>query len=315
MDLLGLRLDISGSRCKDNSLETLQIIVDASEAMLHGFLQRLPELAIAAVLLALTPLVVRYVRSGLTAVMHRARLREALVTLGTNLAGILVWLFALATAVVIVFPSVTPSQFIAGLGVGSIAIGFAFKDVFENFLAGVFILAREKMQIGDVIECEGVYGRIETIQIRETHVRRVDGELVIVPNSLLFQKPLRIQTDIPQIRQELIVGVDYATDLPHAQQVLMEALRGCENVVKDQEMAAMCIAFGASSIDFRLLWWCDSQPKAQRIAFDEVAFAVKASLDAAGITIPFPQSTLSFRPEAMPLHIRNGQSRQGESTD
>lgn len=293
-------------------METLQIIVDAAEALLRAFLQRLPELAIAAALLAVTPLVARYVRSAITAVMRRAHLREALITLGTNLAGILVWLFALAAAVVIVFPSVTPSQFIAGLGVGSIAVGFAFKDVFENFLAGVFILAREKMQIGDVIECEGVYGRIEAILIRETHVRRVDGELVIVPNSLLFQKPLRIQTDIPQIRQELIVGVDYATDLSHAKHVLLQALSGCKNVVKEEEMAAMCIAFGASSIDFKLLWWCDSQPKAQRIAFDEVALAVKSALDTAGIAIPFPQSTLSFRPESMPFRILDEQRDRGE---
>ena len=57
-----------------------------------------------------------------------------------------------------------------------------------------------------------------------------------------------------------------------------------------------------------MLWWCDSQPSSQRKAFDEVAFAVKAALDKAGITIPFPQSTLSFRPEAQPNHIATGEA-------
>lgn len=287
-------------------IDPLQIIYDAALSMAEAFLANLPQLAIAVFVLILTPLVSGIIRSIVSKIMKRAKVRRALITLATNLIGIASWIIGVAIAVIIIFPSVTPAQFIAGLGLTSVAIGFAFKDVFENFLAGVIILAREKMQIGDVIECEGVYGRIENIWIRETHVRRVDGELVIVPNAFLFQNPLRIQTDAPDIRQELIVGVDYDTDLPTARDTLLGALESCTNVLKDKEMAVQCIAFGGSSIDFQMLWWCDSQPSSQRAAFDEVAFAVKAALDKAGITIPFPQSTVSFRPEAQPIHIANG---------
>ncbi len=288
-------------------IDPLQIIYDAVIAMAEGFLANLPQLAIALIVLILTPIISGVIRSIVSRLMKRARVRRALITLATNLIAIASWIVGVAIAVVIIFPSVTPAQFIAGLGLTSVAIGFAFKDVFENFLAGVIILAREKMQIGDVIECEGVYGRIENIWIRETHVRRVDGELVIVPNAFLFQNPLRIQTDEPNIRQELVVGVDYDTDLPLARDTLMAALESCENVLREKERAVQCIAFGGSSIDFQMLWWCDSQPASQRAAFDEVAFAVKRELDKAGITIPFPQSTLSFRPEAQPVQIANVQ--------
>jgi small-conductance mechanosensitive channel len=287
--------------------------MDAATALAVGFLTNLPQITIALIVFVLTPFVGRFVRAIVSGFMRRTKTRQALITLGTNLAGILVWILGVAIAIMIIFPSVTPAQFIAGLGIGSVAIGFAFKDVFENFLAGVIILAREKMQIGDVIECEGVYGRIENIWIRETHVRRVDGELVIVPNAFLFQNPLRIQTDEPRIRQELVVGVDYATDLPAARKALMEALASCAKVDKSKEMAVQCIAFADSSINFQMMWWCDSQPKAQREAFDEVAFAVKAALDAAGITIPFPQSTLSFRPEAFPVRVANDPPADGSS--
>ena len=286
-------------------LDPLKVIFDAATALVQGFLANLPQIGIAVIVVLLTPVIGSILRSIISNLMARAKVRPALITLATNMVGIATWIVGVAIAIIIVFPSVTPAQFIAGLGLTSVAIGFAFKDVFENFLAGVIILAREKMQIGDVIECEGVYGRIENIWIRETHVRRVDGELVIVPNAFLFQNPLRIQTDEPAIRQELIVGVDYATDLPQARDVLTEALASCDKVLKDKEIAAQCIAFGASSIDFQLIWWCDSQPKSQREAFDQVAFAVKAGLDKAGITIPFPQSTLSFRPEAYPLRLAN----------
>lgn len=281
----------------------VEIIVQSLQSMIEGLLASLPQLVLALLVLLLTPLVSRVIRSIVRRIMQRTKVRAALITLATNLISIGAWIVGAAIAIMIVFPSVTPAQFIAGLGIGSVAIGFAFKDVFENFLAGVIILGREKMQIGDVIECEGVLGRIENIWIRETHVRRLDGELVIVPNAFLFQNPLRIQTDHPMIRQELVVGVDYATDLPAAHDILIEALNSCESISNSHERAAQVVEFGASSIDFRLLWWTESQPKAQRDSFNEVALAVKAALDKANITIPFPQSTLSLRPEAVPLRI------------
>jgi small conductance mechanosensitive channel len=276
-------------------VDPLGIIVDAIERLLVGFFARLPEVGIALVVLALTLFAARGVRALIAGFMQRAHVRDALVTLATNMVGIASWILGVAIAIIIVFPSVTPAQFIAGLGLTSVAIGFAFKDVFENFLAGVIILGREKMRIGDVIQCEGVYGRIENILIRETHVRETDGELVIVPNAFLFQNPLKIQTDLPVIRQELVVGVDYDSDLESVRAVLENALTKSASVDSSKETEVRCIAFGASSIDFKLLWWSDSQPRAQRASFNEVAFAVKAALDESKITIPFPQATLSWR--------------------
>jgi small-conductance mechanosensitive channel len=117
----------------------------------------------------------------------------------------------------------------------------------------------------------------------------------------LFTNPLRIQTDQKLKRQELVVGVDYDTDMLSARAALEKAFEAAPSVDKDKGTEVRCVAFGASSIDFKLLWWSDSQPMAQRASFDEVAFAVKAALDAAEIAIPFPQTTVSLRPDAKPI--------------
>ncbi len=87
------------------------------------------------------------------------RLRPSLKELSQLSVAILVWVMGLMIAAVVVFPNLTPSSIPAGLGIGSVAIGFAFKDVFENFLAGIIILSRRKMRIGDHIECEGIDAR------------------------------------------------------------------------------------------------------------------------------------------------------------
>tara|TARA_R100001129_G_scaffold58679_1_gene40260 strand:- start:1282 stop:2187 length:906 start_codon:yes stop_codon:yes gene_type:complete len=274
------------------------------ENMASAFFKSLPNLTIALVILIVTLIAGRIIRAIVSTAMHRARVRDALVTLAQNLISIAAWIVGVAIAMTVIFPSVSPSDIIAGLGLTSVAIGFAFKDVFENFLAGVIILGREKLRIGDVIECEDVYGRVESILIRETHVRETDGELVIVPNSYLFKNPVNIETDRTLKRQELVVGVDYDTDMRKAKSVLQDALAGCESVEQSETMDVQCVSFGGSSIDFKLLWWSGSRPADQRATYDEVAFAVKDALDEAGITIPFPQSTLSFREEAVPIPLK-----------
>ena len=274
------------------------------ENMASAFFKSLPNLTIALVILIVTLIAGRIVRAIVSTAMHRARVRDALVTLAQNLISIAAWIVGVAIAMTVIFPSVSPSDIIAGLGLTSVAIGFAFKDVFENFLAGVIILGREKLRMGDVIECEEVYGRVESILIRETHVRETDGELVIVPNSYLFKNPVNIETDRTLKRQELVVGVDYDTDMRKAKSVLQDALASCESVEQSETMDVQCVSFGGSSIDFKLLWWSGSRPADQRATYDEVAFAVKDALDEAGITIPFPQSTLSFREEAVPIPLK-----------
>ncbi len=274
------------------------------ESMASAFFKSLPNLTIALAILVVTLIAGRVVRAIVSAAMTRAHVRDALITLARNLISIAAWIVGVAIAMTVIFPSVSPSDIIAGLGLTSVAIGFAFKDVFENFLAGVIILGREKLRIGDVIECEDVYGRVENILIRETHVRETDGELVIVPNSYLFKNPVNIETDRGLKRQELVVGVDYDTDMRQAKAVLQEALEACETEKHSETKDVQCVSFGGSSIDFKLLWWSGSRPAEQRETYDEVAFAVKDALDEAGITIPFPQSTLSFREESVPIPLR-----------
>ena len=285
------------------------------ESMASAFFKSLPNLTIALVILVVTLLAGRIIRAVVSAAMQRAHVRDALVTLARNLISIAAWVLGVAIAMTVIFPSVSPSDIIAGLGLTSVAIGFAFKDVFENFLAGVIILGREKLRIGDVIECEDVYGRVENILIRETHVRETDGELVIVPNSYLFKNPVNIETDRGLKRQELVVGVDYDTDMRQAKAVLQDALESCETVKQSETQDVQCVSFGGSSIDFKLLWWSGSRPAEQRETYDEVAFAVKDALDEAGITIPFPQSTLSFREEAMPIPLKSILSEKQEAAN
>jgi small-conductance mechanosensitive channel len=277
-----------------------QPLVEQITAMWVSFVQTLPNLALAAVALLFTWLLLLALQRALGSILGRSRLRPSLVAFIQTLLTVLVWLLGILIATTIVFPSVTPGRLLATVGLGSVALGFAFKDVFENFLAGILIMLRKPMRLGDFIECAEVRGTIEQITIRDTYLRQTDGVLVIVPNGYVFKNPVTITTDRRSRRLEILCGVSYDSDLEQARRVLEAAVRSVDLVDREREIEVFAHEFSASSIDFIIRWWSGSDPRSGYQSRDQVIRAVKQGLEDAGIDIPFPQRTLSF---AQPLSV------------
>ena len=176
-------------------------------SMAVGFVKLLPMIGIAFVVVLITWIVSKIVQSAVRNILNKAHMRPSLKSLFLSLIKIGVWTVGTLIALTIIFPSLTPAKILAALGLGSIAIGFAFQDIFENFLAGVMIMLREPMRIGDYIECGEVEGRIEKINIRDTFVRQTDDQLILVPNSILFKNEVFVRTDKEFRRFSIVCGV------------------------------------------------------------------------------------------------------------
>jgi len=288
-----------------NYIETLR---DQLQDMGEGFVESLPSLAIAIFIVFLTWIVARFGARISDMIVGRIELRASLKTLIDTLVKLGVWLAGLFIAAIVVMPGLTAASLLAGLGIGAVAIGFAFQDIFENFLAGVLIMLREKMRIGDVIECEGITGKVEHITLRETHVRKLSGELTVVPNSILFKNPVEILTDDSQRRHEVVVGVSYDTQLDRAAEVIRQAVEDVEDVLASKGIDIFAQEFNSSSVDFLVRWWAGSTPRDGWESKDKVVRAVKAALDEAGIEIPFPYVTHTFK-ETVPVSHLGDTSR------
>lgn len=289
--------------------EPVAIMMDKLREIWVGMIEIAPQLAIAVLVLVFTWIVSKLAQFILSRALSRSNMRPSLKTLLGNLLALGIWIAGFMLAAVIVFPNLTPASMVAGLGLGSIAIGFAFKDIFENFLAGLIILFRKEMRIGDHIEVEDEEGVVDHITIRETHIRQTDGQLVIIPNSVILKNPLTIRTDLEQRRTTIIVGVAYDEDVDESREVIRKAVEGCDNVITDgRPIQIFAREFNASSIDFEVTWWTGSKPVDIRTSRDEVVAAVKRALDEAGIEIPFPYRTLTFKE---PLHLKG---RKEETT-
>ncbi|AHD10999.1 mechanosensitive ion channel family protein [Phaeobacter gallaeciensis] len=262
-----------------------------------------PRVGVALAILLLTALLVWLAKTVIRRISRQLKLRRNLCDVLQLLASVVLWLIGSLIAVTVVFPTVTPGKALTTLGLGSVAIGFAFKDTFENFLAGILLLLREPFQIGDFIECEGAEGKIEAITVRDTHIRQTDGQLVVVPNAQLFHNAVTVRTNKELRRATLICGIAYGESVDTARSVISEAVRNVDMVRDDvRDVQVFAKTFSASSVDFEITWWTGSEPLDIRASRDQVVAAVKSALDDAGIEIPFPYRTLTVN-EPIPVQI------------
>tara|TARA_R110001599_G_scaffold26856_3_gene94704 strand:+ start:4924 stop:5808 length:885 start_codon:yes stop_codon:yes gene_type:complete len=279
----------------DKSLNTLEILIAQLQSMWTGIVGLLPSLVIAIAFLIFTWLVAKFATKISDKITAKTSMRPSLRELVDTLVKIGIWTIGLLISLTILLPDLTPGSLVAGLGIGTVAIGFAFQDIFENFLAGILIMAREKMRIGDYIKCDGIEGKVEQILLRETHIRKPSNELTIVPNSILFKNPVEILTDQQQRRHEIVVGVSYDTDLEAARTVIGDAVKSTDIVDGAKPIDILACEFNSSSVDFKLRWWSGSAQRDMHESRDVVIRSVKRALDDAGIEIPFPYMTHTFK--------------------
>lgn len=278
-----------------DDISPARIVLNELQGLIEGAIALLPALAAALVILVLTWAAAWLAGATFARLLRRSRARPSLIEAMTTLTHSIVWIVGLMVAAMALFPNLTPANLVAGLGIGSIAVGLAFRDTFENFLAGFLILLRRPMRIGDDIRCEGVTGRVERITIRDTYVRKRSGELTLLPNSYLFKNPVEVLTDRDLRRISLVVGVAYGEDVDEARAVIQQAMEPVAADQSDRGVQVFATTFNAYSVDFMVRWWVASAPIDEHRSRDRAVSAIKQALDAAGIEIPFPYRTLTFK--------------------
>lgn len=276
-------------------MNALNTVLASVQSLADAFLASLPQILIAIAVLTITWFVTRSVNKIWSNIAEKMNLRNSLEELFRKLSVIAIWIVGAMIAAMTVFPDFTPAKLLTIIGLSSIAIGFAFKDVFENFLAGILILLREPFALKDFVECQGIEGQVEEITIRDTRIRQTDGQAVVLPNAMLFKNPVTVRTAQKLRRLTVMCGVGYGEDVDKSRKIIRKAVEGLDTVDKDRPIQIFAQSFGASSIDFEVTWWTGSTPLEIRESRDKVIAAVKRALDDAGVEIPFPYRTLTFK--------------------
>lgn len=283
-------VDLEGDRV-EKLVETIQ---QSLLELVGSSIAFLPGLVLAIIVLMITRYSTEPVRRVSRAVAVKATHSASLQSLFIQLCSVAVWVIGILLASIMLFPDLGLSDLIALLGLGSVAIGFAFQDIFKNFLAGILLLLNEPFQIGDQIIVDEYEGTVEAIDIRSTSIRMYCGELIIIPNSIVFTSPVQVLTSRPYRRTDLEIGLDYNTPLPEAVKVLAAAIKPVQGVLNQPAPEIDLVGFGESSINFVVRYWTAPTMAQIRHVRSQVIIALKQACDEADFNIPYPIQTVYF---------------------
>src|SRR5579875_2459437 len=227
------------------ALATLQGMVDS---IIGG----LPNFVLALAIFTLFYFVAKRVRLfviKLTEKQHKAK--NLGIILG-KLAQSGVILMGLLVVLSILFPSFNPGDLIQLLGIGSVAIGFAFHDLFQNFLAGILLLLTAPFHIGDQIIVQEYEGTVEDIAMRATTIKTYDGRRIVIPNTDLFTNSVTVNTAFEKRRLEYEISIGYEDDIDKAKHIIIEALPTIEGILREPPPEALVTALTDSGVVIRV---------------------------------------------------------------
>ena len=262
--------------------------------MVSSLVQALPQITLALVVFGLFYFVANWVKAGVKRLAQAAELAPGAEMVLGRLTRWLVVTIGLLIGLTIAIDSFEPGQLIQLLGIGSVAIGFAFHDILQNFLAGILLLLTEPFKIGDQIIVNEFEGTVENVETRATTIKTYDGRRVVIPNANLFTESVIVNTAFPVRRTEYRVGIGYGDDIAEAMRLMLEVIRRVDGVLEDPAPDVLVAELGDFSVNIRARWWSDSvRSNVLRIQSDVVT-GIKETLLAHGIDLPFPTQQVLF---------------------
>jgi small conductance mechanosensitive channel len=254
---------------------------EAAQTMIDKFIARLPSLivGIAVFLLfyALSIIVSRVI------LRTTRKYRPNLGVVFARLTGAATILLGFLVAFSVVAPSFQAGDLIKILGISGVAIGFAFQNILQNFLAGLLLLWAEPFRVGDEIKLDPYEGTVEEIQTRATIIATYDGRRVVIPNADLFTHSVTVNTALDVRRWEYDLTVREKRSLAELKSFICRTVSKVHGVLPDPSPEVLVMDLGdpgSNTLKMRVLWWTRAPRQHEMLAsYDRVLTAIRLTLD------------------------------------
>lgn len=231
--------------------------IDALTEEMGRWAAFLPRLALAVAAILVAWLVGRLLARAVTLLLSRADLDLDRGFFRTLTKGVCLFI-GLAVALNILGLEAVAVSLLAGGGITAVVLGFAFREIGENLLAGMFLAFSRPFNVGDLIESGGILGRVRGIFLRYTHIRTDDGRDVFVPSAQLVKEPLHNYTLDGLRRFDFVVGIDYANGAEAACGLLRDVARGAPGVLADPAADAIVSALLPTYVELKVFYWVNT---------------------------------------------------------
>lgn len=282
------------------------------QAMFDRALVLLPNLVLGALVFVLFLFAGKAVRALGVRIASRARKHR---NVGLVLGGLFQWalvLFGLLVALSVIVPSFKASNLIELLGIGTVAVGFAFRDILQNFFAGLLLLLTEPFRIGDQIVVGEHEGTVQAIESRATTIQTYDGRRVVIPNTILFTQAVTVNTANEKRRSGYDVGIGVGDDIEEARSAILRTILGVEGVLADPAPQVLVVELADYSVKLRVWWWTEPPQRMQVLQVQSrVLQTIKQTLIECGIDLPYPTQQILFHDQTEETDGDRSRQREG----
>ncbi|MBX3045051.1 MAG: mechanosensitive ion channel family protein [Candidatus Kapabacteria bacterium] len=271
----------------------IDIILNVLNEWYVGIIATLPSLVVAIITLIIFTFIAKYSRKLSNKILDKVSTAKSANSLMSNVIYIVVIIIGLMVALSFLNLDGTVNKILAGAGIIGLGISFAFQDIIANIFSGAIIAVKNLVKIGDLIETNGVFGRVEKIGMRTVEMNNLDGQLVVIPSRLVLQNIIKHFTANGKRRVVIEVGISYSENLQFVKDITLNAIRKVPGLLQDEPVEFYYTKFDDSSINFKTRFWIESinQPTYLEAVSNSI-MNIKSAFDENGITIPFPIRTL-----------------------
>jgi small-conductance mechanosensitive channel len=176
-------------------------------------------------------------------------------------------------------------------GALAIGVGFGTQTIIRNFISGLIVLMERQVQVGDIVDVDGVTGTVTEVNLRSSTLLGFDGVEAIIPNSNLLENKVTNWTHTDnRVRRVVKVGVAYGSPVRRVAELLLDCMERHGQVLKDPEPRVLFEEFGDSALVFAMYFWLEMRPGVNsQVVMSDLRFMVHKALEEAGIAVPFPQ--------------------------
>ena len=275
-------------------VENASIIKDKAwgsiDNILTAIVEQLPYIAAGIIVLVFFLIISKLVKKIFWATSAKTKLDYRLRVLTSRLIGLGVVLIGFFSALTIIIPSFRLGDLIAGLGFTSFVVGFASKDILNNFLSGILILWKQPFQIGDYIFVDKFQGSVEYIGVRATTLKADDGEQILIPNGDMYSNALIIRGAGANRRMNFKICLGYDADIVKAKQIIYKALHELDGVLNEPNSNVYVKDLLADGVNLEIYFWVDTNKNQPIEIFDKTAIAIKNALSKDQIAL-YPPNT------------------------
>ena len=249
-----------------------------------------------------------------TRAFFRQRVRAKLL-LGVAAWGAGLLVFLAGAYIVLRVSGLTQLAFtiVGGTGLVGLALGIAFRDITENFLSSIFLSVQRPFESGDLIEVAGVSGFVQQLNVRTTVLMTLSGNIVQIPNALVYKSVLRNFSSNPNRREDFVVGIGYDDPIDKAQEVARKVLASHPAVLNDPEAWVLVDNLDKATVNLRIYFWLNGEAHSNLKVRSSVIRLVKRAFQESGISMPDEAREVIF-PNGVPVTMLKADSEQREVT-